>query len=157
MKEFKSIYPECAKDRLMIEAEDEALNIRVESPSNRRGLCINTADAPALALAILEESGVTPVFHESCMVGEPEYLENIACSLNNYLIERDRLAAEQAEQKKLEEEALELANTMLELQCYELFPGSEFIPIASWDREQSEICEKWLAVARKARELGANK
>lgn len=148
MKEFKSIYPECAKDRLMIEAEDEALNIRVESPSNRRGLCINTADAPALALAILEESGVTPVFHESCMVGEPEYLENIACSLNNYLIERDRLAAEQAEQKKLEEEALELMNSYLEA------IGKS--PQESFNYNHYAIT-RWKTVARKARELGAKK
>ena len=148
MKEFKSIYPECAKDRLMIEAEDEALNIRVESPSNRRGLCINTADAPALALAILEESGVTPVFHESCMVGEPEYLENIACSLNNYLIERDRLAAEQAEQKKLEEEALELMNSYLEA------IGKS--PVKSFNDDHYAIT-RWKTVARKARELGAKK
>ena len=112
---------------------------------------------PKVLIGILDEAGLEGKFHPAYDSGTPEHLEQIVGELGTYIERRDEIAAEQAEQKKLEEEALELANAMLELQCYELFPDKEFIPIASWDGKQSGTREKWLAVARKARELGAKK
>ena len=104
---------------------------------------------PKVLIGILDEAGLEGKFHPSYLSGTPEHLENIAFSLPLYIAERDRLAAEQAEQEELEAEAFELLKTHRE-HC-------ESQNIGKWEDYTQNTREAWIAVARKARELGAKK
>ena len=147
MKEFKSKFS--GEARLWVENYLDGVNIQVHAgDGNCVGVTISQDDAPALALAILKESGVEGNFRTAYDSGTPEHLEQIVGELGTYIERRNELAAEQAEQEELEAEALELMNSYLEA------IGKS--PQESFNYNHYAIT-RWKTVARKARELGAKK
>lgn len=100
---------------------------------------LKTETAPALALAILEAAGESPL-------GEARWVNDAKYALGEIAIFRSNKEADAKEQAELEAEALELFKTLMGVKGYENFTWSE---VASKD--------DWLAVARKAREIGAKK
>ena len=97
------------------------------------------------ALAVLEAAGVEAVHrdYEFYDDGSPEHLEAVMYFLKQYIEARERATAEAKEQAELEAEALELFNAF------------------NHDQKLSHISEagypeRWLAVARKAREMKRN-
>lgn len=111
-----------------------------------KGFIFGKADAPALALAILEAAGVVPenrVFRE----GSDEHLQCIAYDLTRYLDKSAERAVEVMELAELEAEALELLNAAIRQGDGAIYDSFSRIPTP----------DLWLAVARKAREMRAEK
>ena len=144
MKEFKSKF---FGNTLSVRESPDGEYLRVTNPSHG-SMGFRIDDAPALALAILEESGVEGNFHPAYDSGTPDHLEQITGELGTYIDRRNEIAAEQAEQEELEAEALELMNSYLEA------IGKS--PVKSFNDNHYAII-RWKTVARKARELGAKK
>lgn len=109
--------------------------------SSHAGIAFDSTTAPALALAILEAAGFD---------GDENMFTGLAvANLRDHVEEQERITAEAEAQAKLEAEALKLLNASLascDLGQIELFDALN--PI-----EQ----QRWLAVARKAREMRAEK
>ncbi|MGP5599561.1 hypothetical protein ACTXOJ_11275 [Glutamicibacter arilaitensis] len=102
---------------------------------------LKTETAPALALAILEAAG---------FVGDENMFTGLAvANLRDHVEEQERITAESREQAELEAEALELVNAWMD-SC-----GAGKYP--SWEHVETGRREQGLAVARKAREIGAEK
>ena len=110
----------------------------VFSDDSSRDLMLQGDDAPALALAILEAAGVVPTQHsDSVDEGSQETLEDVM----HWLTRHVRSAEAKAE---LEAEALEL---------YKAHTSYHHAKSLS----EAASPSRWLAVARKAREIGAKK
>lgn len=84
---------------------------------------VNLADAPTLALAILEAAGVRPGKWGGFTHGTPQHLQSIAADLKSYIRHRDeaaeraareaeRLAAEAADREVLERRRDEVAKEL---------------------------------------------
>ncbi|GGJ59127.1 hypothetical protein [Glutamicibacter ardleyensis] len=108
-------------------------------------LDIHPATIPALALAILEAAGVEARSIPSARLGTSEHLSDTAYELSTYIEKQQRATAEAKEQAELEAEALELANSAV------LVVGNP--PYRSIEHMSDTSLRKWLAVARKAREM----
>lgn len=140
MKKFKS--PICHSD-YEFSVENGVAEVRVAIAGE--GDCLNMflapSDAPAIALAILEAAG---------FVGDETMFTGLAvANLRDHIEEQERVTAVAKEQAELEAEAVRLANA-----------GRE----ASVEYERESVLnfhdldtEFWLAVARKAREMRAEK
>lgn len=106
---------------------------------------LNPSEAPALALAILEAAGVEPDREPlECQVS----LGTIVADLQATIKHGEALAAAARERAELEAEALMLANSAV------LAVGNP--PYPSIEHMSDTSLRKWLAVARKARELGGS-
>lgn len=107
------------------------------------------SDATALALAILEAAGVEPSSAHYGLNDSPEWNVRWASHYLGRSIElTEAKTAEAKEQAELEAEALELLN------AYRAVSGGD--PLGTW-RQAGGAQEYWLAVARKAREMRAEK
>ena len=113
-----------------------------------KGFIANKSDAPAIALAVLEAAGVD--LNESWSgvepYGTPSHLGWIGGHLRAYVRQFANDQDKAREQAELEAEALEL----FQASCLndETLPSFERYP---------DIKLKWLAVARRAREMRAEK
>lgn len=132
----------------------EAPNRRFTVGIRRNGVATDMvdlapSDAPALALAILEAAGVETVNHTVRGLGNPDWLEGIAHSLQLHIEHEAKLTAaakaEAEEMAKLEAEALDLYNARI------LFLGGE--ALTSFEKLNQDSKGMWLAVARRAREI----
>lgn len=101
---------------------------------------------PNLMLALGEAAGVVPKWEPFHKHGTPEHLAHILSHLQQYVDAQEAIAAQAEETAKLEAEALELRN------AGNVESGG--IVIGSLDVLTTTEQQKWLAVARKARELG---
>lgn len=121
-----------------------------EFDGDNRGFAFKPSDAPALALAILEASGVEakPSNDDPGTTGN---LGRIAYQLMIHIEDAENIAAEAEAQAKLEAEALD---------CWKAFhnaEGSANFDDMQWSDLMPATQAKWLAVARRAREMRAEK
>lgn len=125
----------------VIRTNEDLLRLSISTPGVETYGCIDLApsDAPALALVILEAAGVKPY-----ALGKRTYLGTAVVNLQAEVSEQEERSAEAKEQAELEGEALALRNAL---------HGASETDFPTWPGE-SEAKENWLAVARKARELG---
>lgn len=123
--------------RLLIKAFD----------GDTRGFAYAPSDAPALALAILEAAGYDDKADD--MSQAESYAFDALHKLQQSVDEQERATAEAREQAELEAEALELINAWMD-SC-----GAGEYP--SWAQVESSRRKQGLAVARKAREMRAEK
>lgn len=132
-----------ANRQLQIKRSDDAVMIRQFDPEfhthQAKTFFLNPSDAPALALAILEAA-----------YGEdqpaPNKIGEAWAALYAHIAEEESRAAEAKELAELEAEALDLFNTAR---------ATRDIDPLEWD----EVADKdtWVAVARRAREMRAEK
>lgn len=127
-------YGDSSQVDLLIRRSDRAIT--------STGIAIALSDAPALALAILEAAGHGKASDSSRLMQAFDLIEL-------HVNEQERITAEAKEQAELEAEALELANSAV------LVVGNP--PYPSIGHMSDTSLRKWLAVARKAREIGAEK
>lgn len=148
-KTFKSEEPDnrelevgvlCGSPRLLVKDFD----------GDNKGFIFGKADAPALALAILEAAGVEPDREPlECQVS----LGTIVADLQGTIQYAEALASANREQAELEAEALELFNT-LQTEIHGNL-GPNWVPVTEFPNIETK--RKWLAVARKSRELRGSK
>lgn len=103
-------------------------------------IAIADKDSPALALAILEASGVESPYYN---------LGDAVSNLRQHVEREAKHLAEAKEQAELEAEALELFKASGTYGSDRLF--------LKFNHLDDHIQKAWLAVARKAREIGAKK
>lgn len=116
------------------------------------GVTVPREDAPALALAILEAAGVEPDREPlECQVS----LGTIVADLQDTIRHGEALAAAAKERAELEAEALELLNAFSSEHSKCNAFSSEYSECESFDEIPNP--EDWLAVARRAREMRAEK
>ncbi|MNW58827.1 hypothetical protein D3C74_367100 [compost metagenome] len=146
-KTFKSVNADAKKDLLVVLGVDEGVNIHTESPTGRRGVSVAPSDAPALALAILEAAGYKGILASE----EPgNLIEKAYSAIRLHIKEQERITAEAKEQAELEAEALKL---LLAFQAID-DPDNRG---CEWRQYGTNTKDKWLAVARRAREMRAEK
>lgn len=104
---------------------------------------IAPSDAPALCLAILEAAGYDDMADDANLADVHAF--NAMHKLQESVDTQERATAEAREQSELEAEALELANSAV------LVVGNP--PYPSIGHMSDTSLRKWLAVARKAREM----
>lgn len=109
----------------------------VGSGIGKAGIYLNSSDIPALALAVLEAAGA----HKDSQ----DFLGGAVEQLKFHIGEQERITAEARERAELEAEALMLANSAV------LAVGNP--PYPSIEHMSDTSLRKWLAVARRAREL----
>lgn len=131
-------------------ALDSPVTLEVERETHPAGvyltigqatILLGASDAPALALAILEAAGV-----EAFGAG---YLNKAVDCLQLHAREQERATAEATERAELEAEALELFNAAEDVPARVSEPAVE-----SFEGMPRYVRERWLAVARRAREIG---
>lgn len=107
-------------------------------------LYIADKEVPSLMLALGEAAGIVPrnSLHKH---GTPEQLETIQWHLTKYVEAQEAIAAQAEETAKLEAEAVELYEMHREIMDYET---------CMWELLDDVNKRYWLALARKARELG---
>lgn len=152
-KTFKSAYAEHGDQKLNIIGVDDGVRVSVDHGSHgAKGIIIAPSDAPALALAILEAAGFKAEFHATGTFqdGDCWQLENVAQVIKDYLSIKDAEAAEAEARAKLEAEALKL---LLAFQTID-DPDNRG---CEWRQYGTNTKDKWLAVARRAREMRAEK
>lgn len=116
--------------------------------ANSQMIVVHPESAPALALAILEVAGYTECDKMARDVARSHFgdaVESLAVGVG----EQVRATAEAKEQAELEAEALELFNT-LQTEIHGNL-GPNWIPVTEFPSNETK--RKWLAVARKSREL----
>lgn len=145
-KTFKSGYMS-DNSRLEIESAIASASFHITHCTvvSEKSFMFNNTDAPALALAILEAAGVEPKMTQFDRVGDQEQLEAIADGLVGYIEAHKASTAEAKEQAVLEGEALALFNAARE--------GMALTEYGSYEQLDNHSRRKWLAVARKAREM----
>lgn len=120
----------------------------VGSGIGKAGIYLNSSDIPALALAILEAAGYKE--HSKANLGSSELLASYGLTkLRQAVQAQEREESEAREQAKLEAEALELFKAS---GAY----GSDRFFLKFSDLEETTQ-SAWLAVARRAREMRAEK
>ncbi|RKS19674.1 hypothetical protein DFO58_2176 [Arthrobacter sp. AG1021] len=147
-KTFKSAYPGRSNQSLEILRADNRVRVSVDHASDgARGIIIAPSDAPALALAILEAAGYKE--HSKANLGSSELLASYGMTKLRQAVQAQvREESETKSQAELEAEALMLANSAV------LAVGNP--PYPSIEHMSDTSLRKWLAVARKARELGGS-
>lgn len=105
------------------------------------GIAIALSDAPALALAILEAAGVKDTSTGGLITHDRVAVTN----LKIHIEKQAKRTTEAKERAELEAEALELVNAAV-IEC-----GNP--PYPSVERMGEKVLRRWLAVARRAREL----
>ena len=110
-----------------------------------KGFIFGKADAPALALAILEAAGVEARHHSAYENGTPEAMEHIAQALTDEIGIAEAAITEAKEQAELEAEALEFMNAVRDA------TGAN--PLTGFPADASGIKSHYLIIARKAREM----
>lgn len=110
------------------------------SDEKRMGFLLDPSDAPALALAILEAAGIDDVDsgNTSCAVAD----------LRTFIARQERITAEAREQAELEAEARDF---------YDAYHPAADWPYQDWVMLEDRYKAQFLAVARKAREMRAEK
>lgn len=141
-KVFTSAYS--LNREMAISPENKAVLIKIIDRGDYHGsIAIDPSHAPALALAILE------VAHGSDQPA-PGKIGEAWSALYVHIAEQERATAEAEAQAKLEAEALELCNAWREANGYDALSSfSDGAPIGAM--------AEWLAVARRAREMRAEK
>lgn len=141
MKTFKST--KSTLELTVVRTNEDLVRIITQLPDETgRAIDLAPSDAPALALAILEDAG----FNAS-----PNSSFNIAASyLINGIKEQERITAEAEAQAELEAEAFNLYRTYIAVH-------EPMDAIGDWQMLSERTKERWLAVARKAREMRAEK
>ena len=118
----------------------------VDGGGDMKSFRLDKSDAPAVALAILEAAGVEPDREPlECQVS----LGTIVADLQGTIQYAEALASANREQAELEAEALELFNT-LQTEIHGNL-GPNWVPVTEFPNIETK--RKWLAVARKSREL----
>ena len=142
MKTFKNSYM-AAESSMEIEPSisGELFHITHVTGRGEKSFKFSNTDAPALALAILEAAGGTET--------DSPYMHEAADNLRAYILIEEKVSAEAKEQAELEAEALELYNARIS------FLGGE--ALTSFEKLNQDNKDMWLAVARKAREMRAEK
>lgn len=126
----------------------------VGATAGKAGIYLNSSDAPALALAILEAAGVVHHDPEDTPYEKSERTENMgALNMSAFYLAKHVNDAEKAEfltkeQPELEAEALELFRAS---QC--IRTDGMYVSVPSFAELSDPSKTKWLAVARKAREI----
>lgn len=136
---------------LIISATGEGNVILAIQADVSRGIQLDQATMPAIMLALAEAAGVKPVDHTVTGLGKPNWLEGIAHGLKLHIEHEAKRTAEAREQAELEAEALKLW-----LACRAVSNKYQTEDIKFSDLDATEQAE-WLAVARKAREMSAEK
>lgn len=145
-KTFKS-----AKSTLelgVVRANTDHVRVWIEEADKRTfGMIdMSPSDAPALALAILEAAGVEGSSTGGLITGA-----RIAVGeLKRHVAKQERITAEAKEQAELEDEAFNLYRAYMAVH-------EPMNAIGDWQMLAERTKEKWLAVARKAREMSAEK
>lgn len=106
------------------------------------GCDLANADAPALALAILEAAGIVPAHHSDYQNGTPEALEHVAQGLKDEIAIAAAEAKEAADREALEADAWELYKARTNGSTFDRFH----------DLERGTQAE-WIAVAKHARTM----
>ncbi|MFI8412828.1 hypothetical protein ACIGB6_10160 [Paeniglutamicibacter gangotriensis] len=106
-------------------------------------IIIAKADAPALALSILEAAGHRPAAYDPERLSGDDLLAYIAHKLAVHVGDEVKRAKEAADREELEGEALELSNAWR--------ASYDIDPLSSWDQVASPGV--FVALARKAREI----
>jgi len=124
------------------------LEISSESES-RRNINLGASDAPALALTVLEAVGADSdlTWSGAKDYGNADHLGWIAGHLDAYIKSQERITAEAEERAELEAEALDYwkaFNNATDLVSFDDIQWSDLLPDSQ---------AKWLAVARRAREM----
>lgn len=109
-------------------------------------IAIADKDIPSLMLALGEAAGVVPKWDGWSENGTPEHLAHILSHLQQYVDAQEAIAAQVEETAKLEAEALELCNVVVTSWGNPPYPSVQHMG--------KETLNRWIAVARKARELG---
>lgn len=135
MSIYKNDLDETVRFRIEPRIGTEGIYLELKENGKRATTVFPPKDAPALALAVLEAAGVA----ESSDAGVA------AGYLRSHIAEQERTTAEAKEQAELEAEALELRNE---------FTGRT---ATEWAYPTTTAKEGWIAVARKAREMRAEK
>ena len=113
------------------------------------GITFDPASIPALALAELEAAGLTVAKGDVKQDSFEDFMIDASLHLKAALRLQERITAEAKEQAELESEALELYNARIS------FLGGE--ALTSFEKLNQDNKDMWLAVARRARELRAEK
>lgn len=138
---------------LLVEDGNDLVCLQIEDFKYRNtlGIALRSDTAPALALAILEAAWYAETDGNSCF---QDHFGKAMFYLRLGTEQQERETAEAEAQAELEAEALELFNAWrksFNLQVDDNLPLAE-----DWDVAPS-VKTMWLAVARKAREMRAEK
>lgn len=127
----------------VIRTNEDLLRVGISTPGVETYGSIDLApsDAPALALAILEAAGRT----DSSKGGIIDKVSNAMLLLKEHVKAEERNTLEAKEQAELEGEALELFN------------ANQGTDLDDWKYADRSVVSSWVRVARKAREIGAEK
>lgn len=129
------VYPDCLTLIISDKGRDEA-----------QTAVLPNRDIPSLMLALGEAAGIVPKVPSQYLYGTLEHLTLIQWHLAKHVKGQAAIAAAQAEQNsKLEAKAVELYEVHREIMDYEA---------CMWELLDDVNKRYWLALARKARELG---
>lgn len=129
------VYPDCLTLIISDKGRDEA-----------QTAVLPNRDVPSLMLALGEAAGVVPKVTTRYLYGTPEHLALIQWHLAKYTKAQAAIAAQAEETAKLEAEALELCNVVVTSWGNPPYPSVQHMG--------KETLNRWIAVVRKARELG---
>lgn len=115
--------------------------------SSNAGIAFDSTTAPALALAILEAAGHRPVAYDPERLSGDDLLAYIAHRLAVHVGDEAKRTAEAEAQAKLEAEALDY------WKAYNRAVDPANFDDVQWGDLMPATQSKWLAVARKAREM----
>ena len=143
---FKSAEPDAR--RLIVDVFFTGPRLLIKDfDGDNKGFIFNGASAPAIALAVLEAAGYDDKADD--MSQAESYAFDAMHKLQQSVDEQERATAEARERAELEAEAFELAT---------LYQGyGEWAKGLSFSDLDEDSQKKWLDVARRARELGANR
>lgn len=146
-KIFKSSYMSDSS-RLEIEASIASTSFHITHCTvvGEKSFMFDNTTAPALALAILEAAGYDDMADDANLADVHAF--NAMHKLQESVDTQERATAEAKEQAELEAEALELFNASRVVRGLVLI---EWVSVTKSERDE------WLAVARKAREMRAEK
>ncbi|MGO4298279.1 hypothetical protein [Glutamicibacter sp. MCAF14] len=130
--------------KLEVQENEGQINLYIEGEINELGINLAPSDAPALALAILEAAGHRPVAYDPERLAGDDLLAYIAHRLAVHVGDEAKRTAKAKDKAELEAEALELYKAAYPVH-------------ADWDWKSVANTDKWLAVARRAREMKAEK
>lgn len=141
MKTFTSAWPNHPR-RINVRETEDGVNVSIADPlwDSKRGITLAPSDAPALCLAILEAAGHV---RDACSDNDADVAMEW---LHSAIARQAKQSAEAKEQAELEAEALDFLNVSRE--------AKHLGPLDNFDEHTKDA---WLAVARRAREMRAEK
>lgn len=148
MSIYKNGLDETVRLRIEPRIGTEGIYLELKENGNRATTVFPPKDAPSLALAILEAAGVESVYHGSFVAGSEWQLEHATGELREYVRARAVKDAEAKERAELEAEAEALYLTYFE---------AADVKCKDWRILDQYIKDYWFAVARRAREMRAEK